>query len=519
MSEKTTAPKSYIITTHSSQGGVSRTQLWSSTAPLPIGHPFQWVMERTPEGLRVRALSNQRDEVHAADLREITGPVPEVGTEIELPSAIQDGKSVVVRIRPATIMRPAFDAEPIAEKGSLLHVYACIGRWVLESAPIGEHYVAHYQRRPAFTVKAVGEDFFELTGHLEGIAVARTGQTSGLVQDAPVRLSAQELAQTRLTLENRIWRFGAARAQQIPLPVPGTTKDDTETEWYRKTLLATGATLALLLALAVLIPYTPPEEPIDVIPPQVAKLVLQKPQPAAASAPETAAAKAVAEAPKKVQQTAVVQAFRAKALQSAVSNLLKGGMAKLLAQSDFAVGTNASLQARKIFDAKSKALDPTAPDVGYDSSKSLSVASLGGTGAGTGAKGAAGSVGYGKGDHASLKGQGESFVSLDIAAASVEDGLTKDEVGAIIHQHLSEIRYCYESAMIRAPDIEGKLLMSFVIGGNGSVKTSEVKSSTLPDPRLDDCVLRRLVTWRFPQPKGGVEVAVTYPFIFKTLGR
>ncbi len=76
-----------------------------------------------------------------------------------------------------------------------------------------------------------------------------------------------------------------------------------------------------------------------------------------------------------------------------------------------------------------------------------------------------------------------------------------------------------ESALIRAPDIEGKLMVAFVIGGDGAVKTSSVKQSTLPDPRLDDCILRRLATWRFPQPKGGVDVAVTYPFIFKTLGR
>ncbi len=51
------------------------------------------------------------------------------------------------------------------------------------------------------------------------------------------------------------------------------------------------------------------------------------------------------------------------------------------------------------------------------------------------------------------------------------------------------------------------------------VKVSEVKTSTLPDPRLDDCILRRLNTWKFPNPKGGIDVAVTYPFIFKTLGR
>ena len=131
-------------------------------------------------------------------------------------------------------------------------------------------------------------------------------------------------------------------------------------------------------------------------------------------------------------------------------------------------------------------------------------------------------VGYGKGEHAAVKGQGKGFVPFvqaDASGSVVEEGLTRDEVGEVIHRHLSEVRYCYESAMIREPDIEGKLMVAFVIGGSGTIKSAEAKSSTLPDPRLDDCIIRRLVTWPFPKPRGGVDVAVTYPFIFKTLGR
>ena len=118
-----------------------------------------------------------------------------------------------------------------------------------------------------------------------------------------------------------------------------------------------------------------------------------------------------------------------------------------------------------------------------------------------------------------MANQGKGFVSIDLANSSVEEGLTKDEVGEVIHRHMSEVRYCYESAMIRTPDIEGKLIVDFTIGGSGVVKTAEAKQSTLPDPRLDDCIIRRLMTWKFPNTKGGVDVAVSYPFIFKTLGR
>ena len=152
------------------------------------------------------------------------------------------------------------------------------------------------------------------------------------------------------------------------------------------------------------------------------------------------------------------------------------------------------------------------PATGISNDTNRQVATLGGSGEGKG-------TGYGKGEHAGVKGQGQAFVSMDVAGAAVDEGLTKDEVGEVIHRHLSEVRYCYESAMIRSPDLEGKLMVNFTIAGTGMVKSTEVKSSTLPDPRLDDCILRRLATWKFPNPRGGIDVAVTYPFIFKTLGR
>jgi TonB family protein len=84
---------------------------------------------------------------------------------------------------------------------------------------------------------------------------------------------------------------------------------------------------------------------------------------------------------------------------------------------------------------------------------------------------------------------------------------------------MREIRYCYEAAQVRSPGLEGKLGVHFGIGASGSVTRASVASSTLGDEALSDCVLRKLSAWKFPRPKTGVEVAVNYPFIFKTIGR
>jgi TonB family protein len=63
------------------------------------------------------------------------------------------------------------------------------------------------------------------------------------------------------------------------------------------------------------------------------------------------------------------------------------------------------------------------------------------------------------------------------------------------------------------------LILDFKISGTGSVASADVKESSLSDARLDDCVLRRLMGWKFPKPNGGVTVAVSYPFVFKALKR
>lgn len=170
--------------------------------------------------------------------------------------------------------------------------------------------------------------------------------------------------------------------------------------------------------------------------------------------------------------------------------------------------------AKRMLDSKNQGLTATAPSVGAGGNHEVKVGMLGGGGAGSN-----GQVGYGKGDHAQVSGQGKGHIAMDLGSSDVTEGLTKEQVGEVIHRHLSEVRYCYESAMIRQNDIEGKLMVAFTIGGTGMVKSTEVKQSTLSDARLDDCILRRLATWKFPLPKGGVDVAVTYPFIFKTLGR
>jgi hypothetical protein len=84
---------------------------------------------------------------------------------------------------------------------------------------------------------------------------------------------------------------------------------------------------------------------------------------------------------------------------------------------------------------------------------------------------------------------------------------------------MGEVRYCHEASMLSNPKLEGKLVLQFGISPRGVVEVVTTQSTTLPERKLGDCVIARLKTWAFPRPKGGIHVTVSYPFIFKTLGK
>ncbi|MGK5084938.1 AgmX/PglI C-terminal domain-containing protein [Bdellovibrionota bacterium FG-1] len=495
----------FIVTTIA--GNQTQCTLWDPKLPLGLGHPLRWIAELTQQGLRIRALNTPDGQTISQGVTEISHDqlLPgSPGTEIALPLS----SGMRLQIRSVNSLVPAFHSK----QGSLLSIFVCNKNWILSSSTLSPHHCARVDDAKIFSIQSECEKH-TLTVHAPKLSMQTANQPEQtLTENQTLTLTTDQLTHTRLFSSTRSWRFGLSQTTQLPTQIQQSP--DAETLWFHKSLKASALAFGVLACFSWFWPK-PQNDLQELIPAQYAKIVLSKP----ATPPQ---AKAMASQgnplqgqtaiPEKVQKAAVIQAFRAKALSNAVKGLLKGGMTQLLAQSDFVAGKTTSAEARRTFDTKSIALQSNGPMGTVNEHSSRSIASIGGSGEGKGS-------GYGKGEHAGIKGQGQAFVSMDIAGAAVDEGLTKDEVGEVIHRHLSEVRYCYESAMIRTPDLEGKLMVNFTIAGAGAVRSTEVKNSTLPDPRLDDCILRRLVTWKFPNPRGGIEVAVTYPFIFKTLGR
>jgi len=93
--------------------------------------------------------------------------------------------------------------------------------------------------------------------------------------------------------------------------------------------------------------------------------------------------------------------------------------------------------------------------------------------------------------------------------------LPKEAIREVIRSNIGQIRGCYENALVRKPQLQGKVAVRFVIDKSGSVSEATRADSTVEDDALVECITNTVLGWVFPQPQGGSVVIVTYPFIFK----
>lgn len=139
------------------------------------------------------------------------------------------------------------------------------------------------------------------------------------------------------------------------------------------------------------------------------------------------------------------------------------------------------------------------------------IGSGGGSSSGVQVMGGGGVAGIGQLQQGSL---GTGNVAAQEDESEVMGGLDKEVIAKIIRSYLGQIRYCYERQLSATPDLYGKLLVHFSIGQTGTVNTQSILSSSLQNKNVEGCVLKQVAAWKFPQPKGGTIVKVSYPFLF-----
>jgi len=101
-----------------------------------------------------------------------------------------------------------------------------------------------------------------------------------------------------------------------------------------------------------------------------------------------------------------------------------------------------------------------------------------------------------------------------VAAEEVRGALDKDIIRNVVRSHIAEVRDCYNRGLARDHELEGRVMIQFTIAPDGNVRVAVVVDSPLPDDRVGKCIVRAVKRWRFPQPEGGGNVVVSYPFVF-----
>jgi hypothetical protein len=145
----------------------------------------------------------------------------------------------------------------------------------------------------------------------------------------------------------------------------------------------------------------------------------------------------------------------------------------------------------------------------------------GGTAAGLGGLGTRGTglggSGYGRGSgFYGKKGGGAPGVGR--GNPIILGALDKSLIDRVVKSHLAQIRFCYEKELNKNPKLFGKIIVKFVIAKNGSVSSATTKASTMKNPIVEQCVNKRFLRMKFPSPKGGGIVIVSYPFVFNSQG-
>lgn len=125
-----------------------------------------------------------------------------------------------------------------------------------------------------------------------------------------------------------------------------------------------------------------------------------------------------------------------------------------------------------------------------------------------------GQLGYGE---TSLGGKRSTEVVFGGQEEEFVGSIDRDAVRRVVKAGLPEFRSCYERALNRSTRLSGKVVLQWTIVAQGRATGVFVKSSTLGNRGMEECMKQRLVGWKFPVPPRGTYAEVTYPFVFNSV--
>lgn len=134
---------------------------------------------------------------------------------------------------------------------------------------------------------------------------------------------------------------------------------------------------------------------------------------------------------------------------------------------------------------------------------------------GVGTKGKGGGKG-GYGDTVVAAGEGKGISTVPLAKeVTVEGGLDRYVIEAAFAKYRPQIYACYQRELNKIPSLRGKIQLDFVIGATGALTRHAVNDLDLGNQATLDCISKRMPSWKFPKPRGGVTVPVDRAVLLK----
>jgi len=93
----------------------------------------------------------------------------------------------------------------------------------------------------------------------------------------------------------------------------------------------------------------------------------------------------------------------------------------------------------------------------------------------------------------------------------VEGPLEAGSIQRVMKHWVPKLRACYKTELAQQPDSRIEIVTTFLINGEG--QTIQSSASGGPD-RMNQCIVTVLEGMRFPRPRDGSLVEVTYPLRF-----
>lgn len=430
-------------------------------------------------------------------------------------------------------------------------------RWAAEAVEYEPNYYALWHICDGVLAEAV------LMEKNKPTAVLRNGYRVMWSESNPFVLQLFENNGVPRSIEMKPGRLGAPRAQidnnvfvvtRVPdknkvaqLKTPKITLEENKLKQW---LLGVGATWILLASLFQFMPKAPQEETLENLPANLAKIILEAPKAVDGGNGMRGGGGVEHVASKDSRGGSGLEAQQIKANSGADEAVVKDkGALAALTKAEKVVGTGVmrALEATGKIASALSALDEGMksgkikaagiPGFGASSGRGSALGVLGalgkvgsgGAGAGGVGMGGVGTKGFGGGGGGGTgngfgtgvgsglgKGEGLRTVAFDSDNVAVRGGLERSEVEAVIQENLSQIRFCYNRGLRNNPSMSGKVTSNFTISGDGGVKTSRIMGSTLAAGEVEDCIKTKIASWKFPLPRGGGEVVVSYPFLFKS---